>query len=531
MNSYWAMLDIAPTNDLKVIKRAYATRLKLHRPDDDPEYFQRLREAYEWACQIGVHQLETWEDEYDDYDDASDEAEPAHAATLAQAESTDSPLTITQSLPALTTILASVPTHFPTTFDPPPSPTFPASAPANKPPVDLDASAHLSYALNSGPLNQRMRSMSQVIAAFWTQSNRLKTVPEIQIWLQAQPEYESLHLRPNLEDALADAFTEQPWPWPAVLAVAELLDWGTIGNLIGAELNQALQLAHLQQRGSITTKPRWYQFLTKTATAHFLLSPFSWPKALFSALLPRTQHIDELCDEVARLGVDPALVFNPEQIEFQRKLRVMDFNFPRIAYALMRLVGWPVLFSSLFIGAAAIAPLVGLIIGLPCFAIWLGFVENHLLFRTIWTPNPSGANSKAFWLSIGITLAITGICTAFKWPNFAVLFAVFMLFAVAKDGSDAFASAVLGSLFAFVTAASIWPTQAPEKFLITAPVTLSLVMIVLYFYQRRLPAEKLMARLLRPPSIKPIALPVVENFNWWWIVGGILLIRLLAVGH
>ena len=41
------------------------------------------------------------------------------------------------------------------------------------------------------------------------------------------------------------------WPWHAVLAVAELLDWGTIGNLVGHELNQVLQLAHLQQRAAI----------------------------------------------------------------------------------------------------------------------------------------------------------------------------------------------------------------------------------------------------------------------------------------
>ena len=77
MNYYWAMLKIAPTNDLKVIKRAYATQLKAHRPEDNAEHFQRLREAYEWACQIGVHCLndDEEEDDYDDDDDAYDDDE------------------------------------------------------------------------------------------------------------------------------------------------------------------------------------------------------------------------------------------------------------------------------------------------------------------------------------------------------------------------------------------------------------------------------------------------------------------------
>ena len=83
MNYYWAMLDIAPTNDIKVIKRAYATQLKSHRPEDNAERFQRLRVAYEWACQIGIYQAEHWQDddyEDSDYDDAvEDDAEQSIA--------------------------------------------------------------------------------------------------------------------------------------------------------------------------------------------------------------------------------------------------------------------------------------------------------------------------------------------------------------------------------------------------------------------------------------------------------------------
>lgn len=48
MNDDWGILGLeGPTDDLATVKRAYAARLRIHRPDSDPDGFQRLREAYE----------------------------------------------------------------------------------------------------------------------------------------------------------------------------------------------------------------------------------------------------------------------------------------------------------------------------------------------------------------------------------------------------------------------------------------------------------------------------------------------------
>ncbi len=550
MNYYWAMLDIAPTSDLKVIKRAYATQLKAHRPEDNAEHFQRLREAYDWACRIGVHWADVEdEDEYENNEDAEKFVEASESSASARAESADAEHILAQAYPALDLILPSIPTHFPMTFEPPPSPSFPPLPP--NPPAFMDAPelhpfvaspvveaappapvVHIAYALGTELTGRRMRTLGQFLADFWTGAQLFKTIPEIQTWLQTQAEYESLQFRPNLETALAEAFTEQRWPWPAVLSVAELLDWGTIGNLVSTELAQAVQLAHLQQRAAITRKPCWHQIFSKSAAAYFLLAPFSWPKTLFSGLLPRTQQIDVLCDEVARVGIDPGLVFNPQQIEFQRTLRQLDFNFPRLAYALTRLIGWPLLFSLLFIAFGWAAPLAGLAFGLTCFALWVGYVANRLLFRMIWTPSPTGDGSKAFWRAFGVTLAIACISVALASPTFAMLLAGFMLFAVAQDFATTLGSGAFGAIVAFIVAAVLWPTQAPGKFVLILPIALSLAVLTVYFYQRRIPTEKLLESLTKPPvRLQPLADSGVGNFNWWWIIAGIALMRLFAAGH
>ncbi|MDE7245393.1 MAG: hypothetical protein K2O18_15665, partial [Oscillospiraceae bacterium] len=58
MNDIWNILQIEPTQDSNAIRRAYARRVRECHPEEDPEGFLKLREAYQaaLACAAGSTQ-------------------------------------------------------------------------------------------------------------------------------------------------------------------------------------------------------------------------------------------------------------------------------------------------------------------------------------------------------------------------------------------------------------------------------------------------------------------------------------------
>lgn len=46
---YWELLELEPTTDVLIIKKAYARKLKSNHPEDNPQGFQKIREAYDKA--------------------------------------------------------------------------------------------------------------------------------------------------------------------------------------------------------------------------------------------------------------------------------------------------------------------------------------------------------------------------------------------------------------------------------------------------------------------------------------------------
>lgn len=83
----WALqvLELDASADERAIKRAYAKRLRVTRPDGDPEAFQQLHEAYQAALQWARERAHCGDDALGGLDDAIAVDSSAQAAPLLQA--------------------------------------------------------------------------------------------------------------------------------------------------------------------------------------------------------------------------------------------------------------------------------------------------------------------------------------------------------------------------------------------------------------------------------------------------------------
>jgi curved DNA-binding protein CbpA len=72
---FHSVLGIKHNASLSDIKRAYAAKIKLHRPDDDPEEFQRIHSAYQSAIDYAKTPYDNYadSDNEDEYGELSDQ--------------------------------------------------------------------------------------------------------------------------------------------------------------------------------------------------------------------------------------------------------------------------------------------------------------------------------------------------------------------------------------------------------------------------------------------------------------------------
>ncbi|HOJ78650.1 MAG TPA: tetratricopeptide repeat protein [Bacillota bacterium] len=92
MERYWDRLGIEPVSDIRAIKKAYALKLKEFHPEDNPQGFQELREAYESIVKMiekgvapfAITQSEANDESGADYEADGDNLEECHYENTAE---------------------------------------------------------------------------------------------------------------------------------------------------------------------------------------------------------------------------------------------------------------------------------------------------------------------------------------------------------------------------------------------------------------------------------------------------------------
>jgi hypothetical protein len=210
---HWAVLGIDPCSDAASVKRAYARRLKVVRPDDDAQAFQELRRAYEWAL---------------DFVNGAAPAAPSSAPPAASAE----PL---QSQPASPTIPDFRPpqvvqVHRQARPVEPPAPPQPSPPPLPTP-ATLAAGAWRSFLAATAGLAQAAAERDPAAPI----DTEVAAIKEQLVALLRQPELESLEVRARLGQ-LALQYAAQESAAPAVrIACFEALGWEGMGRFPGAQ--------------------------------------------------------------------------------------------------------------------------------------------------------------------------------------------------------------------------------------------------------------------------------------------------------
>ena len=182
----WTTLGLEPCNDARAIKRAYARRLKDVHPEDHPEQFMQLRQAYETALQYcGERNIQR---------------------------------------PAMQNTVEQRPPAAPAAEAPPPSPALSAE------PLAAQQEQQARLQEQAAGRQQRAQALSDAFVALLEDAERRQSV---ETWdtLLCAPELASLDLRLMLGARLLPQLLtqlqadEQPLPAPVLLALDDCFQW------------------------------------------------------------------------------------------------------------------------------------------------------------------------------------------------------------------------------------------------------------------------------------------------------------------
>lgn len=316
----WALqaLGLADDADERAIKRAYAARLKVTRPDDDPVGFQQLHETYQtalaWRRQQAAQALDAAAEADHEGDGRGRDGDWGHDAGL-EVETARLPAALAipppqAPAPARDADRAAARRPLPAV---PPEPIG-HQAPTSHAQVHLDAPA-----IDIGQLQLRVLQQARVLE------------PEpLERWLLAQPELWSLEHKPRVGSALQWRILEQP---PALSSynydvLAKFFDWD---HALDAPDPFLVQQARQQMHRHWLLQPQGYGELSRelqrrgdaNASVAAVRTMIGWLKpapsegAAFAAMLwpPRVRRVRRLLDLV---GYAPTAGRPPAPLDRER---------------------------------------------------------------------------------------------------------------------------------------------------------------------------------------------------------------------
>jgi hypothetical protein len=216
----WTTLGIEPTAQEREIKRAYARKLKTTRPEDDPDGFQALHEAYQAALHRARMQADEAQEQAQEEDDAQVTLAPA-----AQASATEAPA------PSYAPAYSATPAARPM-LEPQPQPMLqplPERQPAGPAPMD-EARRVWAEFVRGAAVQPRTR-----LAKFMARDDMLN--------LQVRECFELCAVHACADEACPDELRE---------AVADFYRWETDCSFVARRLpdDTELALAHLRAQRS-----------------------------------------------------------------------------------------------------------------------------------------------------------------------------------------------------------------------------------------------------------------------------------------
>jgi hypothetical protein len=507
----FAVLGIARTGDVTLIKRAYAKAIRANRPDEDPVAFQRCHDAYEACLQHAARasamasaQADD-DDEFDDDDEDGDDAQQEFVVALGNDE----------------------------------TPTFDVAAPLPRPMPGDDAPPRVTADDQAAARRARREAAEAERRGFERFMQELVTrarhdhATVLERWLGTLEVFYSLEAKANAPDRILPALCdlEPPLPGEAIEAILRFFHLDGVGQTRPHLLRMLEMLradAYAAQQFEKVVRFVRNESPIDRLLLDEVLGPRKWLRRVFIAVVPilptRTWSVYEGLASGGRRYVDQHV--DLDAVEFWRRVLARDrFDWRRVLIVLVRL--------GLLAGGVALlvrdSPEVGPMFAMVAGAGWLAYALVAFVRAQVaaWKQKHPFVDVPTYGMpiagAVGVALAFAG-----RWLEFLPFLSFVVFFPTAyyacraqRDDQarwSAFLALLAGVALGPVAGLAIVGPESPLGLGIAAGVGFTLAVIPLF--------DQLEAKFTgrEPAEIR------LEGGRFLWALPALLVAAIVVIG-